>query len=154
MFQLALTKGNMSYPYNVPNALIDSEEKKNLGTFQPLEPPFGTDNISPWERDDSSSNGKEKVNQEMQMKFRSNSVSCVTTFILHLGLLCNGPTFLRQTRKDCQLHTCTYPSLIHNQNESISEARDGKGCPGYIYIHKITSTHCAFVLCSAEQRCS
>uniref|UniRef100_A0A3Q3VR19 Uncharacterized protein n=1 Tax=Mola mola TaxID=94237 RepID=A0A3Q3VR19_MOLML len=53
---------NMSYPYNVPNALIHSEEKKNLGTFQPLEPPFGTDNISPWERDDSSSNGKEKNN--------------------------------------------------------------------------------------------
>lgn len=87
MFQQALTKRNMPYPYNVFNALIDSEEKKSHGGFQPLEPPFGTDNISPWEKDDSCSNGKEKVNQEIQMKFRNHSVSCVTTFILHLGLL-------------------------------------------------------------------
>nr|XP_046260039.1 uncharacterized protein C7orf57 homolog isoform X2 [Scatophagus argus] len=39
-----------------------SEEKKNPGAFQSLEPPFGTDNMSAWERDDSSSNGKEKNN--------------------------------------------------------------------------------------------
>ncbi|XP_044072479.1 uncharacterized protein C7orf57-like [Siniperca chuatsi] len=41
-------------------SLINSEEKKNPGAFQLLEPPFGTDNMSAWERDDSSSNGKEK----------------------------------------------------------------------------------------------
>ncbi|XP_031714543.1 uncharacterized protein C7orf57 homolog [Anarrhichthys ocellatus] len=39
-----------------------SEEEKNPGAFQPAEPPFGTDNMSTWERDDSSSNGKEKNN--------------------------------------------------------------------------------------------
>ncbi|XP_068591086.1 uncharacterized protein C7orf57 homolog isoform X2 [Cebidichthys violaceus] len=39
-----------------------SEEKKTPGAFQPAEPPFGTDNMSAWERDDSSSNGKEKNN--------------------------------------------------------------------------------------------
>lgn len=45
-------------------SLINSEEKKNPGAFQPREPPFGTDNMSAWERDDSSSssNGKEKNN--------------------------------------------------------------------------------------------
>ncbi|XP_070771121.1 uncharacterized protein C7orf57-like [Enoplosus armatus] len=42
--------------------LINSEEKKNPGAFQLLDPPFGTDNMSAWERDDSSSNGKEKSN--------------------------------------------------------------------------------------------
>ncbi|XP_073329246.1 uncharacterized protein C7orf57-like [Pagrus major] len=41
-------------------SLINSEEKKHPGAFQQLEPPFGTDNMSAWERDDSSSNGKEK----------------------------------------------------------------------------------------------
>ncbi|XP_040004122.1 uncharacterized protein C7orf57-like [Xiphias gladius] len=39
-----------------------SEKKKNPGAFQPLEPPFGTDNMLTWEREDSSSNGKEKNN--------------------------------------------------------------------------------------------
>ncbi|XP_059199124.1 uncharacterized protein C7orf57-like isoform X2 [Centropristis striata] len=43
-------------------SLINSEEKKNPGAFQLPEPPFGTDNMSAWERDDSSSNGKEKNN--------------------------------------------------------------------------------------------
>ncbi|XP_032385732.1 uncharacterized protein C7orf57 homolog isoform X2 [Etheostoma spectabile] len=43
-------------------SLINSEEKKNLGAFQQREPPFGTDNMSAWERDDSSSNAKEKNN--------------------------------------------------------------------------------------------
>lgn len=68
MFQLSLSEGNISYPYIVffPNTLINSEEKKNPGAFQPLEPPFGSDNMSAWERNDSSSNGKEKVNREMQ----------------------------------------------------------------------------------------
>ncbi|XP_038570817.1 uncharacterized protein C7orf57 homolog [Micropterus salmoides] len=41
-------------------SLINTEEKKNPGVFQLLEPPFGTDNMSTWERDDSKSNGKEK----------------------------------------------------------------------------------------------
>ncbi|XP_026232430.1 uncharacterized protein C7orf57-like [Anabas testudineus] len=40
-------------------SLINSEEKINPGAFQLLEPPFGTDNMSAWERDDSS-NDKEK----------------------------------------------------------------------------------------------
>ncbi|KAK2906138.1 uncharacterized protein C7orf57-like [Channa argus] len=40
-------------------SLINSEEKKNPGVSQLLEPPFGTDTMSAWERDDSSSNGKE-----------------------------------------------------------------------------------------------
>ncbi|XP_071328689.1 uncharacterized protein C7orf57 homolog [Trachinotus anak] len=44
-----------------PN-LINSEEEKNPGAFQPLEPPFGTDNMSSWERDDSSSNNSKKKN--------------------------------------------------------------------------------------------
>uniref|UniRef100_UPI0037E99549 uncharacterized protein C7orf57 homolog n=1 Tax=Semicossyphus pulcher TaxID=241346 RepID=UPI0037E99549 len=43
-------------------SLINTAEKKNPGAFQPLEPPFGTDNMSAWERDDNSSNGKEKNN--------------------------------------------------------------------------------------------
>ncbi|XP_070832096.1 uncharacterized protein C7orf57-like isoform X2 [Chaetodon trifascialis] len=43
-------------------SLINSEEKKNPGAFKPLEPPFGTDSKSAWERDDCSSNGKEKNN--------------------------------------------------------------------------------------------
>nr|XP_040056672.1 uncharacterized protein C7orf57-like isoform X1 [Gasterosteus aculeatus aculeatus] len=42
--------------------LINSEEKKTPGAFQPAEPPFGTDNMSTWERDDTSSNDKEKNN--------------------------------------------------------------------------------------------
>uniref|UniRef100_A0A3Q1FUE6 Uncharacterized protein n=1 Tax=Acanthochromis polyacanthus TaxID=80966 RepID=A0A3Q1FUE6_9TELE len=45
-----------------PSSLINSEEKKNPGAFQPQEPPFGTDNMSAWERDNSSSNEKEKNN--------------------------------------------------------------------------------------------
>ncbi|XP_047456283.1 uncharacterized protein C7orf57-like isoform X2 [Mugil cephalus] len=44
---------------NTPN-LINSEEKQNPGAFQPLEAPFGTDNMSTWERDNSGGNGKEK----------------------------------------------------------------------------------------------
>ncbi|CAJ1079272.1 uncharacterized protein C7orf57-like [Xyrichtys novacula] len=51
-------------------SLINCAEKKNPGAFQPLEPPFGTDNMSAWERDDNSSNGKEKNNnvQHSQME--------------------------------------------------------------------------------------
>ncbi|XP_042350680.1 uncharacterized protein C7orf57 homolog [Plectropomus leopardus] len=50
-------------------SLINSEEKKNPRAFQLPEPPFGTDNMSAWERDDSSSNSKEKNNnvQDDQM---------------------------------------------------------------------------------------
>ncbi|XP_068612988.1 uncharacterized protein C7orf57 homolog [Brachionichthys hirsutus] len=40
-------------------SLIKSEEKINPGAFQP---PFGTDNISVWERADNSNNGKGKKN--------------------------------------------------------------------------------------------
>ncbi|XP_068185977.1 uncharacterized protein C7orf57 homolog isoform X2 [Antennarius striatus] len=40
-------------------SLINSEEKINPGAFQP---PFGTDNMSVWERGDSSNNGKDKKN--------------------------------------------------------------------------------------------
>ncbi|XP_019945528.1 uncharacterized protein C7orf57 homolog isoform X2 [Paralichthys olivaceus] len=43
-------------------SLINSEEKKNPGAFQPLEPPFGGDSMSAWERSDSSSSRKEKNN--------------------------------------------------------------------------------------------
>ncbi|XP_068428115.1 uncharacterized protein C7orf57 homolog isoform X2 [Clinocottus analis] len=43
-------------------SLINSEEKKHPGAFLAAQPPFGTDNMSAWERDDSSSNGKEKNN--------------------------------------------------------------------------------------------
>ncbi|XP_029967074.1 uncharacterized protein C7orf57-like, partial [Salarias fasciatus] len=43
-------------------SLINSEEKKNPGAFQPLAPPFGTDNMSAWERDNSSNSEKEKNN--------------------------------------------------------------------------------------------
>ncbi|XP_074515531.1 uncharacterized protein C7orf57-like, partial [Sebastes fasciatus] len=45
---------------NFKPSLINIEEKKKPGAFQPSEPPFGTDNMSAWERDDSSSNGKER----------------------------------------------------------------------------------------------
>lgn len=48
---------------------ITIEEKKNPGAFQRMEPPFGTDNMSAWERDDSS-NGEEKVNREFPESFR------------------------------------------------------------------------------------
>uniref|UniRef100_A0A3Q3N3N4 Uncharacterized protein n=1 Tax=Labrus bergylta TaxID=56723 RepID=A0A3Q3N3N4_9LABR len=48
-------------------SLINGAEKKNPGAFQPLEPPFGTDNMSAWERDDNSN--KEKVNTEMLQSF-------------------------------------------------------------------------------------
>ncbi|XP_028250040.1 uncharacterized protein C7orf57 homolog [Parambassis ranga] len=37
-----------------------SEEKKSPGAFQPAEPPFGTDSMSAWERDDNSSDEKKK----------------------------------------------------------------------------------------------
>ncbi|GAA6224149.1 uncharacterized protein C7orf57-like [Lates japonicus] len=47
---------------NSKPSLINSEERKNPGVFQPLEPPFGTDSMSAWERDDNSNNGKEKNN--------------------------------------------------------------------------------------------
>ncbi|XP_036965013.1 uridine phosphorylase 2 isoform X2 [Acanthopagrus latus] len=36
------------------------DEKKHPGAFQQLEPPFGTDSMSAWERDDGNSNSKEK----------------------------------------------------------------------------------------------
>ncbi|XP_029937448.1 uncharacterized protein C7orf57 homolog isoform X2 [Myripristis murdjan] len=44
-------------------SLIKNKEKKTPGAFQLLEPPFGTDDKSAWERDDSS-NGKEKLNND------------------------------------------------------------------------------------------
>ncbi|KAM4557788.1 uncharacterized protein C7orf57 homolog, partial [Odontesthes bonariensis] len=59
-------------PYKPPNwfgtesgdarksSLINSEEKKNPGAFQPREPPFGTDSMSAWERDDDNCDEKEK----------------------------------------------------------------------------------------------
>nr|ACQ58177.1 C7orf57 [Anoplopoma fimbria] len=50
------------YEDNGNPSLINSEEKRNPGAFQAAEPPFGTDNMSAWERNDSSSNGKEKNN--------------------------------------------------------------------------------------------
>uniref|UniRef100_A0A3Q0QQR1 Uncharacterized protein n=1 Tax=Amphilophus citrinellus TaxID=61819 RepID=A0A3Q0QQR1_AMPCI len=37
-----------------------SEEKKNPGAFQPLEPPFGTDNMSAWDGENSSNNEQDK----------------------------------------------------------------------------------------------
>ncbi|KAM9342251.1 uncharacterized protein C7orf57 homolog [Pholidichthys leucotaenia] len=43
-----------------PSTPITSKEKKNPGAFQPREPPFGSDNMSAWERDNSSADGKEK----------------------------------------------------------------------------------------------
>ncbi|KAL3056461.1 hypothetical protein OYC64_019035 [Pagothenia borchgrevinki] len=43
-------------------SIINSEEMKNPGAFHSAEPPFETDNMSAWERDDSSSYGKEKNN--------------------------------------------------------------------------------------------
>ncbi|XP_047193423.1 uncharacterized protein C7orf57 homolog [Scophthalmus maximus] len=46
---------------NCKPSLINSNEKRNPGAFQAREPPFGTDNMSAWERGDSSS-GKEKDN--------------------------------------------------------------------------------------------
>ncbi|CAK6954089.1 uncharacterized protein C7orf57 homolog [Scomber scombrus] len=46
---------------NTIPSLITSEEKKNPGAFQHMKPPFGTDNMSTWERDDSC-NGEEKNN--------------------------------------------------------------------------------------------
>ncbi|KAK9537548.1 hypothetical protein VZT92_005154 [Zoarces viviparus] len=55
-------------PYKPPSwfctARKPSEEKKTHLAFKPAEPPFGTDNMSIWERDDSNSsgNGKEKNN--------------------------------------------------------------------------------------------
>ncbi|XP_014187865.1 uncharacterized protein C7orf57 homolog isoform X1 [Haplochromis burtoni] len=39
-----------------------SEEKKIPGAFEPQEPPFGSDNMSAWERDNSSNNEKEEDN--------------------------------------------------------------------------------------------
>ncbi|XP_034549082.1 uncharacterized protein C7orf57 homolog isoform X2 [Notolabrus celidotus] len=49
-------------------SLINSAAKKNPGASQPREPPFGTDNMSAWERDDNSSNGKEKNNNEQHIQ--------------------------------------------------------------------------------------
>ncbi|XP_034088321.1 uncharacterized protein C7orf57-like [Gymnodraco acuticeps] len=43
-------------------SIIYSEEMKNPRAFHSAEPPFETDNMSAWERDDSSSYGKEKNN--------------------------------------------------------------------------------------------
>ncbi|XP_074551524.1 uncharacterized protein C7orf57 homolog [Halichoeres trimaculatus] len=59
----------------------ESAEKKNPGAFQPLEPPFGTDNMSAWERDDNSSNGKEKNNniQDSQVEKLQASNQCYET---------------------------------------------------------------------------
>ncbi|XP_063743532.1 uncharacterized protein C7orf57 homolog isoform X2 [Eleginops maclovinus] len=59
------------------SSIINSEEKKNPGAFHPAEPPFETDNMSAWERDDNSSNGKEKNNNvhyyHMEKKLQSPS---------------------------------------------------------------------------------
>ncbi|KAM6978429.1 uncharacterized protein C7orf57 homolog [Tautogolabrus adspersus] len=49
-------------------SLINSAEKKNPGAFQPLEPPFGTDNMSAWERDDNSSKEKNNNALDSQME--------------------------------------------------------------------------------------
>ncbi|KAM6934190.1 uncharacterized protein C7orf57 homolog, partial [Xenentodon cancila] len=57
-----------------------SEGKKSPGALQPLEPPFGTDAMSTWERDNGSSNGKEKCTdahfsqmEELQRSHRDTS---------------------------------------------------------------------------------
>lgn len=46
---------------DISPSLINSEEKKSPRAFQRREPPFGSDNMSAWERDDTS-DGKEKNN--------------------------------------------------------------------------------------------
>ncbi|XP_028292763.1 uncharacterized protein C7orf57-like [Gouania willdenowi] len=53
----------VSEDINQPS-VITSEETKNPGAFQPLEPPFGTDSMSAWERDHNSNDGKEKNNND------------------------------------------------------------------------------------------
>uniref|UniRef100_A0A3Q0RZQ9 Uncharacterized protein n=1 Tax=Amphilophus citrinellus TaxID=61819 RepID=A0A3Q0RZQ9_AMPCI len=55
---------HLNKPYNPPNWFGGDESKSQTkGGRQPLAPPFGTDNDSPWEREpDSFSHGKEKVN--------------------------------------------------------------------------------------------
>ncbi|XP_020507235.2 uncharacterized protein C7orf57 homolog [Labrus bergylta] len=49
-------------------SLINGAEKKNPGAFQPLEPPFGTDNMSAWERDDNSNKEKNNNVLDSQME--------------------------------------------------------------------------------------
>lgn len=43
--------------------LINRKDEKNSGAFQTLEAPFGSDNMSAWERDNVSFTEKEKVNK-------------------------------------------------------------------------------------------
>ncbi|KAI3356183.1 hypothetical protein L3Q82_017442, partial [Scortum barcoo] len=63
--------GTASGDDNKPS-LINSEEMKDPGAFQLLEPPFGTDSMSAWERDDSSDKEKNDNVHESQMEKSSN----------------------------------------------------------------------------------
>lgn len=60
---------------SVCDSLINSEHKRSPRAFQRREPPFGSDNMSAWERDDSSGDGTEKVNKNAS----SNSRIHITT---------------------------------------------------------------------------
>lgn len=83
-----------------PNSLINSNEKRNPGAFQAREPPFGTDNMSAWERGDSSS-GKEKVNSIMLKSYRKyfTRKSAQILFILPFVVLYCDPTFYGKVRR-------------------------------------------------------
>uniref|UniRef100_A0A3P8THF4 Uncharacterized protein n=1 Tax=Amphiprion percula TaxID=161767 RepID=A0A3P8THF4_AMPPE len=59
--------GNESGDISNPS-LINSEEKKNPGAFQPLEPPFSTDNMSAWERDNSSNEKNNNLSHDCPME--------------------------------------------------------------------------------------
>uniref|UniRef100_A0A8C2ZBJ8 Uridine phosphorylase 2 n=1 Tax=Cyclopterus lumpus TaxID=8103 RepID=A0A8C2ZBJ8_CYCLU len=73
-------------------SLINNEEMKNPGAFQAAEAPFGTDNMSAWGRDDSDSNGKEKVNKEMSKSLRKLfSHKYQNIFILSLVMFDKNP---------------------------------------------------------------
>lgn len=51
--------------FKLTYVLINSKEKENIASFVPLEPPFGNDSMSAWERNDGSSNSDEKVKREI-----------------------------------------------------------------------------------------
>lgn len=55
--------------------LIKSKERENAGSFLPLQPPFGNDSMSAWERGDTGGTGSEKVNAGAPVRISLATVS-------------------------------------------------------------------------------
>lgn len=55
--------------------LIKSKERENTGSFLPLQPPFGNDSMSAWERGDTGGTGSEKVNAGAPVRISLATVS-------------------------------------------------------------------------------